>query len=244
MTIDRPLPASGELTRMILLGFVSMNPMHGYGIRKALERREMDRWADVRHGSIYSGLSRLEDEGLVEVARSERTGGRPRRTLYRATAEGREELTRLLRKHLARPQLAGQAVDVALAGHLFLGREELAALLERRLERLREALQELGRAEERTGSPVPGVDAMIRDLFHHNRRRLECERDWTRRVLRRIREGRYDVAPEALARWGVDPPPGEDAGEDTAEGEPEGAGPKAAATEEAEDPPGEEGEPT
>lgn len=193
---------------MILLGYVAAHPMHGYGIRKAMERRKMDRWADVRYGSIYSGLARLREEGLVEEAGQERLGGRPPRTLYRATAEGRKELSRLLRKHLSEPQLPGRPVDVALAGFLFLDGEELADALAHRLEALESALEDLGRVESEVGSPVQAVDAMLRDLVEHNRQRLTSEIEWTGRVLRRAREGRYEVDPGELERWGIRAGPG------------------------------------
>jgi len=184
-------PASGEVTRLVLLAFVSMGRTHGYRIRKAIEERRMDRWADVRFGSIYAGLKRLCDEGLLEEAGREQEGRGPPRTLYRITTGGRRERDRLLRDLLARPRLAADPVDVALSFFPFLPEDDLAGLLGERIEALREGLHGLEEARRETGGAARATRAMIDALLEHSRARLRTEIDWSQGVRARILEGLY-----------------------------------------------------
>ena len=64
---------------------------HGYAVAKEIRSREAARRLTA-HGTLYRGLERLESRGLVasrwedpEIAAME---ARPRRRLYRVTAEG------------------------------------------------------------------------------------------------------------------------------------------------------------
>jgi len=184
-------PASGEVTRLVLLAFVSMGRTHGYRIRKAIEERQMHRWADVRFGSIYAGLKRLCEEGLLEEAGREQEGRGPPRTLYRITTEGRRERDRLLRDLLARPRLAADPVDVALSFFPFLPEEDLAGLLQERIAALEEGLESLSEARRATGAAAAATRAMIEALFEHSRARIETEIGWSRSVRDRIRQGLY-----------------------------------------------------
>jgi len=45
-----------------------------------------DLWTDIKPGSLYNVLHRMEKEGFVEVVRIEREGNPPERTVYGITA--------------------------------------------------------------------------------------------------------------------------------------------------------------
>ncbi len=183
MTRGASPPSSGRVTRLVLLSLVSTGHTHGYRIRKALEERHMDRWADVRYGSIYAGLQRLTSEGLLEEAGQEQEGRGPPRTLYRITDEGLRERDRLLRELAARPRLAADPVDVALAFCHFLPGEEMAALLDERLAAVADRIDQI-RSTRRLAvrGAGPGVKALVDDLVEHSWQRLKTEERWTTRV--------------------------------------------------------------
>ena len=137
------------MTRLTLLALLAGQPMHGYELRRQIELRTMDQWADIRYGSIYPALRRLADEGLVEEAGRDRAGNLPTRTTYRITDAGREELKQ-------------QAV-----GHL------------------------------------PSLDAIVADVFDHNRRVVAAELAWAAHVLERVRAGAYlETDPEGTVEDG------------------------------------------
>ena len=50
---------------------------------------------EVKPGSLYAAIHRLQAEGLIEPVRTEQQGNLPARTVYAITAEGRKELRAL-----------------------------------------------------------------------------------------------------------------------------------------------------
>jgi PadR family transcriptional regulator PadR len=64
---------------------------HGYGIIKEVRRLSQGR-TDLKAGTLYSLLDRLESEGLVHIDREEIVDGRLRR-YYELTKEGTAVLT-------------------------------------------------------------------------------------------------------------------------------------------------------
>ncbi|WP_051198592.1 PadR family transcriptional regulator [Gordonia shandongensis] len=78
-------------TRLLLLGAVGLfEPVNGYQIRRELVSWRVDEWASIRPGSIYHGLRRLTEQGLL--ARSVVDDGSRPAAVYELTAAGRDEL--------------------------------------------------------------------------------------------------------------------------------------------------------
>jgi PadR family transcriptional regulator AphA len=76
-------------TSYALLGLLAMREMSGYDIKAFADDTVRHFWA-VSYGQIYPELKQLEELGLVESEEAA-VGGR-RRTVYRPTQRGREEL--------------------------------------------------------------------------------------------------------------------------------------------------------
>lgn len=177
--------------------------MHGYELRRQIELRTMDQWADVTYGSIYPALRRLEKEGMVEEVGRDRAGNLPTRTTYQINDAGREELKQLLRIAWTIPQLTAQAVDVALSFSGLLKPEEITELLELRVQALDAitAQMDIGQHLKRQAvAHLSALDAIVGDVFDHNRRMIAAERAWATHVLDRVRAGAYlePSAPRAL----------------------------------------------
>src|SRR5690606_9911036 len=116
-----------------------MQPVHGYDVRRELLRWNADKWANLKPGSIYHGLRKLAEEGLLREVATERVGARPERTTYEITPAGEEEFDRLLREFWWGHQ---QPYDPFLAAFSFLPalpRAEAAAALRNRANLLRAA---------------------------------------------------------------------------------------------------------
>ena len=80
-------------TAYVILGMLRHEPRSGYEIKGAVDQSTRFFWA-ASYGQIYPELNRLAEAGLVE-GESQPTGGR-KRTVYRLTEAGREELVRWL----------------------------------------------------------------------------------------------------------------------------------------------------
>jgi DNA-binding PadR family transcriptional regulator len=79
-------------TRILILGALLDGPMNGYQVRRHLETWGADSWANVKFGSIYHGLTKMADEGLLEVVETGKGGS----TVYALTDDGRSDFYRLL----------------------------------------------------------------------------------------------------------------------------------------------------
>ncbi len=73
-------------TAILLLTLLQRGPMYGYQIVQEVKRRS-DEALELKEGSLYPALHKLEEQGLVESYWQERPDGRQRR-YYRLTPEG------------------------------------------------------------------------------------------------------------------------------------------------------------
>src|SRR4051812_12677441 len=85
----KPDALRGHLDALIL-AVLEPEPLHGYAIMEALQRRS-DGVLDLPTGTLYPALRRLDRAGYVHSEWST-VGGRKRRT-YRLTAEGKRVLS-------------------------------------------------------------------------------------------------------------------------------------------------------
>src|SRR3954454_6260776 len=74
-----------------LLALRANGPAHGYELKQALEQQFGSVLPPLNAGQIYTTLSRLQRDGLVEDDAVEQDG-RPNKRVYRLTEEGRLEL--------------------------------------------------------------------------------------------------------------------------------------------------------
>ena len=82
----------GTLDLMVLQTLASLGPLHGYAIAARLAQVSGGA-LDLNMGTLYPGLMRLEQRGLVRGAWGVTDNNRKAR-FYSLTAAGRRELTR------------------------------------------------------------------------------------------------------------------------------------------------------
>jgi PadR family transcriptional regulator, regulatory protein PadR len=78
---------------VLILSCLAKEPMHGYRIVKELDSMS-ESYFQMREGTLYPHLHRLEEDGLIE-GYWEKTSGTRERRLYRITDKGTAELARL-----------------------------------------------------------------------------------------------------------------------------------------------------
>ena len=107
---------SALTTRMLVLGVVSIfGPANGYQLRRELLSWEVERWAHLNPGSIYSMLSTLEKQGAIErhdIALED--GGRPV-AVYTMTDAGAAEFQSLVYEAIATVPDSGDALPLRVA---------------------------------------------------------------------------------------------------------------------------------
>jgi DNA-binding PadR family transcriptional regulator len=77
---------------LLLLTALADAPRHGYALIKEVEDISSGR-VRLRTGTLYAALTRLQQQGWVEVTGEEVVGGRHRR-YYALTAEGADALAK------------------------------------------------------------------------------------------------------------------------------------------------------
>ena len=172
-------------TRLLLLGAVRIfQPVHGYLLRRELLSWQVDNWAHIKPGSIYSGLRTLVTHGLLAEVPGDPVS-------YRLTPDGEVEYQRLLALALRQPE-PGEPSRL-LAGLCFmttLPREEVREALRAR-DLMLEALESATASAVRTIETARMAPASTAELFHVAARRIEGERAWVRDVCARIDAGCY-----------------------------------------------------
>lgn len=183
--------SSRSVARMTILSLLTSAPRYGYEIRRVIEERQMNQWADISYGSIYPALQRMAKEGLVEAVGTSRTGNLPLRTSYRITKEGREDLLRLLRKAWAEPIFVSHPVDVALSFLNALPEEEVGVLLDARIATLTTYTAQVQRLFDEPLSDVSTLETIRRDILEHHEGLLVAERKWAEQVRNHLTAEMY-----------------------------------------------------
>ncbi|MEV0650908.1 PadR family transcriptional regulator [Phytomonospora sp. NPDC050363] len=171
-----------------LMGLLMERPMHPYEMAAVLRERGKDATVRVNRGSLYDVVRTIEAEGWIRATATEREGGRPTRTVYELTPEGRAEFTARLDRQISLPHREYPRFLTAVAYIGALGPEgALAALRERR-----ERLDAIITAERRTldevlaAGTVPRLYVIEAEFALHM---LDGERAWITAVAEEIRDG-------------------------------------------------------
>ena len=170
-------------TRLFVLGLLAERPRHGYEIRKWLEQRRTDLWANVPPGSIYHALKKMTAEGFVKLNSAEQSGLR-RRAVYAITPRGRGEFRRLLHEAWRRPPRSIPAgINTALSFIDELPKREVQAALAEMIAALELDLEAWTSGEERKAQYTVMTEA-IRASFINGRDHINADL----RFLRRLQE--------------------------------------------------------
>ena len=97
---------------MLILRIVALEPLHGYGIVRRLEQMSGEA-LQVRQGSLYPALYRMEKRGLLAAEWKTNESGKEAK-YYRLTEAGREALEQQTESW---KRLRG-AIDLILTGEL------------------------------------------------------------------------------------------------------------------------------
>lgn len=158
---------SALTTRMLVLGAVQIfGPANGYQLRRELLSWEVERWAHVNPGSIYSMLTTLEKQGDIRRHDVVIDGARPV-AVYTVTKQGDEEFERLVYDSIATVPDSGDALPLRVAMNFgsTLTRKTFLAAIEARVRLFRAGVEEFDQKVEALKEPMivpPHVLAELR----------------------------------------------------------------------------------
>ncbi|MFB4310671.1 PadR family transcriptional regulator [Actinomadura sp. GTD37] len=134
--MSRPLtPLALTVLRMLC-----DSPMHPYEMQQRIRDFAYDQAVKITHGALYHSVERLAASGLIEPLETSREGRRPERTIYAATAAGRDAAQIRLAELLRNPAEEFPLFGTGLAFLNLLAEDEVARLLRSRTVALEAAL--------------------------------------------------------------------------------------------------------
>jgi DNA-binding PadR family transcriptional regulator len=145
----------GNLLALGVLSTLVERPMHPYEIASLLRERGKEQDMQIKWGSLYTVVGNLEKHGLIEATESVRQGGRPERTVYRITEDGRAELVDWVRELISIPEREHPRFSAGLSVLVVLSPDEATSLLRQRLGLLQAEIAGEREALARYGQEVP-----------------------------------------------------------------------------------------
>jgi DNA-binding PadR family transcriptional regulator len=177
-----------DLTSLAVLAVLSEGVRHPYEISRVIKTRYQNEPVGNSSRSLYHAVERLSAGGLIEVAETSREGHRPERTVYRITAEGREEFRHTLSDLLMNPRLGRMVFVAALSRLGYLSESEAVMSLEIRRVGL-EALIASNEATLRSLRERVGLPRLFRLETEYMIGQLASESSWVATTIEEIKSG-------------------------------------------------------
>ncbi|MCK5928898.1 MAG: PadR family transcriptional regulator [Nocardioides sp.] len=146
-----------------LLSLLEQEPMYGYQLRQEFEARTGGTWP-LNVGQVYTTLTRLERDGLVEPAAhvegAEEAGDTQTQTQvrYRLTEAGRDEVATWFTTPVTRTQPARDELAIKLALAVTVPGVDVGTLIQRQRSASMQALQDYTRLKRQAGGEQERAD--------------------------------------------------------------------------------------
>ena len=180
---------------MAVLELLLEKPMHPYEMAQVLRTRHIEARANIKPGSLYHAVERLEQHGHIEIVDTQREGRRPERTVYGVTESGRDAFTERAKAMIGTVVPDYPEYVSGLSALNELDREDALEELRTRALKLRaEAAADQVIMRNLTAKPLPPIYWL--DLkFVADRRDYELA--WTNQLIEDITTGRVAWVPAA-----------------------------------------------
>jgi len=178
---------------MAVLELLMEKPMHPYEMAQVLRARHIEARANVKPGSLYHAVERLETHGHIEVVDTQREGRRPERTVYGVTETGRDAFLERAKAMVGSvaPEYPEYAAGLSALNEL--DREDaLAELRTRALKLQAEAASDQVITDSLVARPLPAI-YWLDMRFIADRRAFELA--WTNQLIEDITTDRVTWLP-------------------------------------------------
>lgn len=141
--------------RQALLALLEQGPMYGYQLRSEFEQRTGSTWP-LNVGQVYTTLTRLERDGLVEGAGTDDEG----HVIYEVTDSGRDAVALWFTTPVARTQPPRDELAIKLALAVTVSGVDVGTLIQQQRSATMSALQDYTRLKRdgRAAAPTQSSD--------------------------------------------------------------------------------------
>jgi DNA-binding PadR family transcriptional regulator len=175
-----------NLWTLIVLCLLREAPMHPYEMQRLVGERKKDEFLDLKRGSLYQNIGRLEQAGLIAKAETIREGKRPERTVYRLTDAGERDLLVWLRELLAKPVHGSIRFEASLSLVVHLTPEDAVKQLTQRTQLLEAEIAKLNTA---LADLVPKLGRLHSAEADYTRAMRRAELAWVSALIGEIKRG-------------------------------------------------------
>ncbi|MNI11262.1 Transcriptional regulator PadR-like family protein [compost metagenome] len=161
------------------------NQASGYDINKLIDQRGYREWANIGTTSVYAGLKKLNDKGLIEHEESgEKSGKGPIPTRFVITEKGITTLGNEIISSLSSSRERDNRFDLGLAALPFVKKDKAIEALRERLDFLGGTLNHLKQMyESQGGAQLP---LHVRALFLHPVSLIESEQAFVSNIIHEL----------------------------------------------------------
>lgn len=174
-------------TRLAILSLLRHKPLHGYEIKKVLERECIDMWSTIPLATLYNELNRMSRQGLIKKVAVEVESGRAR-SVFDITERGRSAFIDRVREAWQASQPVPVPLFIAVAALDVLPQDELVELILRRI-RIVEKQCKIVEPQDEDGRVRDGPFMGVRAVTDRFRAHLQAELGWLHGLLERVENG-------------------------------------------------------
>ena len=204
--------------RQAMLAILEQGPMYGYQLRSEFESRTGATWP-LNIGQVYTTLTRLERDGLVEVVghggadeTDQSESQTERQVSYRATEAGRSEVSEWFATPVPRSQPPRDELAIKLAIAVTLPAVDVGTIIQRQRSATMASLQDYTRLKRTGRAATPQepadlawslvLDALVFDAEAEVRWLDHCEARLRRAAAERegVRPGASTPSAEGVTR--------------------------------------------
>jgi DNA-binding PadR family transcriptional regulator len=186
-----------NLWALTVLCLLHEGPMHPYEMQRLIRQRKKDEFLDLKRGSLYHAIGRLQRAGLIEVVSVSREGRRPERTVYRLTAEGEQETLSWMRELLSNPTRDATQFFAALSFIALMHPDDVREQLDVRAGLLAADVAALVGVLETLIPKITRLPLIEVEYLLASRR---AELEWVRALIEDLRAGRLTWDTQTLLR--------------------------------------------
>ncbi|MCP4108585.1 MAG: PadR family transcriptional regulator [Desulfobacteraceae bacterium] len=132
---------------LVSLALISNGPLHAYGLNQIVREMDLENLAKISLPSIYSALSRLKNEGSVEVS-VKQVGNKPERKVYTITKKGKARLEQEFANAVFTTDLGENPINIAINFAFGMPADAITNLLKIRIDNLKESIRRLKKRYE------------------------------------------------------------------------------------------------
>ena len=168
------------MVQLFILFFFSIKPTHGYEIQRFISLNRMSEWNNIKSGSIYYAIKKLEKDRYIRMIDKPEEGEK-KKQIFEITQKGRDILKKLAYNEMSKP-LQGAASEKFLLYPMIacLQKEEIIQCVERQISDLYAQKNRINNWRKEKNQEACSIEVITLDYMITT---IESQIIWHKRML-------------------------------------------------------------